>query len=108
MFPASITHSLPVLFQTTESPAYQTCPYCGFRLMEVWPSTDITSSSRVEHCPICGYQHDIHGLIPAKPMTRAEKLFAFDRWLWRHSLDRRLLQSHYHVRPEQFFSKGAL
>ncbi len=94
--------------QKNDEKSYRVCPTCGFRLMEVMPPTPRTYPFSVEHCPVCGYRRDDHGVTTGRHMSRTAKFEALRRWLLDHDLDEGLLQRHYHLSMESFFVEGDL
>lgn len=91
-----------------EEVTYRPCPVCGFRLMEVLPPTRRTYPFSREHCPICGYHRDQHGVKPGRQLSSAAKAAAFKRWMLDHGLDENLLRLHYHISPDAFFVEDTL
>ena len=91
-----------------EEVVYRPCPVCGFRLMEVLPPTRRTYPFSREHCPICGYHRDEHGVKAGQKMSSAAKAAAFRRWMLDRGLDEHLLRLHYHISSDAFFVEGSL
>jgi hypothetical protein len=82
---------------------YQTCDRCGFRLMRIETTIISEQHLMVEHCSICelfdqqNLGKESVGLFPE------DRLFYFDIWLGTHGLDRNTLDTHYHLKVEDFF-----
>lgn len=86
-----------------ESKEYVPCANCGFRLVEVAPSTVETRPSQVVACPICGLRMDDDGFNSGRVVSPDERERLLGEWLYRHGYDPEVVHQRWGFSVGEFF-----